>query len=315
MSARLIMKMRVAETRDEAPDVRVITFRHPRRSELPEASPGAHLDLHLPDGKVRQYSLCGDPEDRSCYQVAVKREEAGGGGSQWVHENLVPGAEAHVSTPRNNFPLQPEARAHIFVAGGIGITPFIAMVYRLTSAGADYTLHYCSRYATPPFLELLSALCGDRLSLHLSGDPRSARFDAEEVFRTVVPGAHIYCCGPPRLNDAVRGATEHWPQEQIHFENFQPIVDENFVPQPFEIQIASTGKVLEVPADRSALDVLRANGMLVPSSCEIGVCGSCECSYSDGEVIHRDSVLSAGERRNRMTPCVSRARSRVTLDL
>lgn len=315
MTARIIMRMRVADVRDDTADVRVFTLRHPLRPELPEWTPGAHVDLRLPDGKVRQYSLCGEPADRSCYVVAVKREDAGRGGSAWIHANLKPGYEAHVSAPRNNFPLRPDARRSIFVAGGIGITPMFAMIRQLESEGADYRLHYCSRSERPPLFDALQPLCGERLCLHVSTGAAPRRFEAAAAFATVEPGTHIYCCGPQRLTDAVRTATSHWPADQVHFEVFQPTLDENFKPEPFDIRIASTGKVYRVPADRSALEVLRAEGFALPSSCELGVCGSCECGYRDGVVIHRDSVLSVAARQDRMMLCVSRARVQVTLDL
>ena len=308
------MKMRVAEMREEAADVKVFSLRHPLRPELPPGEPGAHVDLRLPSGKIRQYSLCGDPDDRSVYQIAVKREEHGRGGSSWIHESLVPGSEVHVSAPRNNFPLAHDADRHILVAGGIGVTPFLSMAQRLLKMRADFRLHYCSRAPSPPFAERLLELCNGRLQIY-GPAVGSRRFNAAAEFAEVLDGTHIYCCGPQRLTDAVREATQHWPHERVHFEAFQPTADENFNPEPFDIKIASTGQVLRVPAERSALDVLRGEGFALPSSCELGVCGSCECRYREGVVIHRDSVLSVGARQDRMMLCVSRARVQVTLDL
>lgn len=315
MTARIIMKMRVVDARDETPDVRVLTLRHPWRTELPEPTPGAHVDLRLPDGKIRQYSLCGDPQDCSQYRIAVKREDAGRGGSLWAHRSLQPGTEAHVSAPRNNFPLHPEAARHVLIAGGIGVTPMLAMARHLASTGADFTLHYCSRSPSPPFLAELQALCGDRLQLYLPAGETPRRFDAAACLAQVQPGTHVYCCGPQRLTDGVRAAAAHWPEPQIHFEVFQATLDENFKPEPFDVEIASTGQVVRVPADRSALDVLRKAGFVLPSSCELGVCGACECGYRDGIVIHRDAVLNVAARQDRMMLCVSRARVRVTIDL
>ncbi len=315
MSARMIMKLHVSDVYDEAPDVRVLTLRHPIRRELPESTPGAHVDLRLPNGKIRQYSLIGDPTDRTQYRIAVKREDDGRGGSRWVHESLKVGSEAHVSAPRNNFGLSSEAQKHVLVAGGIGVTPFLAMVQELSAADQHYTLHYSSRQPVPPFSDFLKDLCGDSVSIYTTHDPQAPRFDAETAFKTVEDGTHIYCCGPASLIDAVKRATAHWPPEQVHFEVFEPVIDENFTPEPFDIRIASTDAVLHVPADRSALDVLREEGFVLPSSCELGVCGTCKCTYSDGTVIHRDQVLSTAERQDQMMLCVSRARVRVTLDL
>jgi ferredoxin-NADP reductase len=318
MTARLIMKMNVVGVARATETVSVFTFRHPKREHLPTPHPGAHVDLHLPDGKIRQYSLCGDPADDSIYRVAVKCCFRGRGGSRWIHENLHPGTVAHVSAPRNNFPLAAEASRHIFVAGGIGVTPFVGMVRAVRQNGHDFVLHYCVRSARDaPFLDELRSLCGPaRLQLAISEDAASKRFDAVRAFSTgSETGAHVYCCGPQRLIEAVRAATHSWPRAAVHFEAFAPLRDESFTPEPFDITIASTGETLRVPEDRSALDVLRNRGIKLPSACELGVCGSCICGYRNGTVIHRDSVLSGTDRQDRMILCVSRARVGVTLDL
>jgi ferredoxin-NADP reductase len=315
MSARIIMKMRVERAALQTPDVLHLTVFHPRRAALPEWTPGAHVDLRLPDGRIRQYSLCGDPRDRSTYEIAIKREEEGRGGSRWAHENLSPGADAHVSAPRNNFPLANAARRHVLVAGGIGITPMVSMARHLAANRADFVLHYCTRSrAAAPFIKELEAIGGDRLRCWHSS--AGNRFDPA-VLGPAEEGAHVYACGPQRLVDAVQTALRErsWPDAQVHIEHFVPIRDENFKAEPFEARIASTGAILHVPADRSLLAVLRDNGFAMPSSCELGVCGSCECGYRDGIVIHRDVVLPVGKRQDRMTPCVSRARAGVTLEL
>jgi vanillate O-demethylase ferredoxin subunit len=315
MTARVIMKMRVESARNEPGGVRVLSLRHPLRDVLPEWTPGAHVDLRLPDGKTRQYSLCGEPGDRSSYRIAVKLEENGRGGSRWVHENLHPGAEAHVSAPRCNFALRGQARRHVFVAGGIGITPFLAMAAAARKSGTAFKLVYCSGLALPPFFEELRALCRDDVTFYRASGLERRRFDAASDLPAPAEGTHLYCCGPHRLTEAVRAATAYWPQDQVHFEVFQPTLDENFKPEPFDIKIASTGQTFRVPANKPALEVLREAGFILPSSCELGVCGSCECGYRDGVVIHRDSVLPVAARQDRMMLCVSRARVQVTLDL
>ena len=307
MTARLIMRLRVEAMRDSDGGVRVFTLRHTKKPELPGYAAGAHVDLRLPDGRMRQYSLCGDPADRSSYVLAIKREEPGRGASVWAHEALVVGAQVLVSAPRNNFPLAENARRHVLVAGGIGITPLLAMARQLTREDADFVLHYCARSRAAPLLDEVRAACGNRLVTHFSDNPDDTRFDPAMV-GAVEPGVHVYCCGPQRLTDAVREAVADWPEEQVHFEVFQPTADENFKPEPFKI-------TLLVPADRSALDVLRDHGLVLPSSCELGVCGSCICGYSGGVVVHRDSVLGVAARQDRMMLCVSRARVGVTLDL
>jgi ferredoxin-NADP reductase len=299
MTARLIMKLRVAQSRDVTPDVLHLTLVHPRKPELPSWEPGAHVDLRLPDGRVRQYSLCGDPTDRIRYEIAIKREQAGRGASIWAHANLVPGAIAHVSAPRNNFPLAAGARRHVLVAGGIGITPLVSMAHKL---------------AREPLLPELRVLCGNRLSMWFSSEGR--RFSPPAI-GTPGDGHHLYICGPPRLVEPVlaHASAIGWPQALVHTEVFKPLSDESFRPEPFDAFIASTGAVLHVPADRSLLEVLRAHGLATVSSCELGVCGSCVCGYRSGRVIHRDVVLPLASRQDRMMPCVSRAHVSVTLDL
>ena len=316
MTARIIMKMAVCEIGDETDAVRFFKFRHPRRPHLPNPTPGAHVDLHLPGGKIRQYSLCGDPGDDTTYQIAVKREDDGRGASRWIHDNLRLGSVVPVSAPRNNFPLALASR-YVLIAGGIGITPILPMVRLLAGRGADFELHYCAQHErNAPFIPLLRAICGpQRLTTYFSGAEAPARLDVERLLKTVTPGAHVYCCGPQRLTLAFRAAAVNWPESYVHSEIFKPTLDENFVPEPFDVRLASTGEVLRVPADKSALEILRAHGAGLPSSCEFGVCGSCACRYTDGTVIHRDSVLDVAARQDQMILCVSRARVSVTLDL
>lgn len=310
------MKLRVERARYTTPDVLHLTLVHSRKPELPPWTPGAHVDLRLPDGGARQYSLCGDPADRTRYEIAIKREDSGRGASLWAHRNLAAGAIAHVSAPRNNFPLAADARRHILVAGGIGVTPFGSMVRQLARDRADFELHLCARSAeAAPLFAELRALCGpDRLRAWFSQQGR--RFDPATI-GAPEGGAHLYACGPARLLDAVAtsAAAAGWPDTRVHTELFQPIRDENYKPEPFDAMIASTGAVLHVPADRSLLEVLRAHGLATASSCELGVCGSCICGYRGGTVIHRDAFLPLASRQDRMTPCVSRAHVSVTLDL
>jgi ferredoxin-NADP reductase len=314
MTARLIMKLRVDAVRPCGQDVSLFTLVHARRPELPAFSPGAHVDLHLPDGRIRQYSLCGDPAERRSYRIAIRREGQGRGGSVLAHETLRPGAIVPVSAPRNNFSLADGARRHILVAGGIGITPFAAMAHQLRREGAEFTLHYCTRRRDAPLMAELRALCGPHLVRHCADDPADARFDPA-MLGAPNPDTHVYCCGPARLLRSVQAATAAWPAAQVHWEVFQAAVDETFRPEPFDVILASTGERVRVPADRSALEVLRLRGLVLPSSCESGVCGACECGYRSGAVIHRDSLLDATARQARMMLCVSRGRGSVTLEL
>jgi vanillate O-demethylase ferredoxin subunit len=313
MTARIIMKLRVENARMTTDDVVHLRLVHPLRPELPEWTAGAHVDLRMPDGKIRQYSLCGDPDDRSRYEIAVKLEPDGRGGSRWVHDNLGMGAVAHVSAPRNNLPLASGAKNTILVAGGIGITPLLPMARTLHGQGKDFALHYCAKTAADaPLLDEVREICGNRLRCWFSREGSRFHPGVVSIDR---PDTHVYVCGPERLLDAVQHGLPMLPDDRFHGEMFTATLDENFKAEPFEATIASTGQHLLVPADRSLLDVLRESGFSMSSSCELGVCGSCECGYRDGIVIHRDKSLPVSKRQDRLLPCVSRARVSVTLDL
>ncbi len=315
MSSRLIMKLRVAEIRHETPDVMAIRLEHPRRPRLPAWAAGAHVDVHLPDGRVRQYSLCGDPDDRSHYRIAVKREDNGRGGSAWLHGHLPVGAELPVSAPRNHFRLDPDGGRHLLIAGGIGITPLLAMARTLERHGTDFLFHYCVRNPkSAPLLEELAAICGPRLTTWMSDD--GAFLDPGPVLAGAA-GAQVYVCGPASLTDAVEQAARSldWPAGCFHTERFAALQDADFTPEAFEAVLASDGSRIEVPADRSLLSVLAEKGVALESSCEIGVCGACECGYREGEVVHRDVVLDPERRKTRLMPCVSRGKGTIVLDL
>ena len=309
------MTLAVEDVRPAGEDVVAITLRHPRKPLLPAATAGAHVDVHLPDGRVRHYSLCGDPADRAVYRIAVKREEGGRGASRWLHETLRPGQTLVVSAPRNHFALEPAHRT-LLLGAGIGVTPLLAMARSLAAEGRDFHLHVAarSRAAVPLADEIAAAIDPRRVSWHL-GDEPGGRLDLAALLAEPRPGTAIYCCGPARFMDAVATATAAWPEGALHREAFAPLDDADFVPAPFAIAIASSGIVLPVPAERSALAVLREAGIELSSTCEIGVCGSCECGILDGTPIHRDVVLSPRARRDRFIPCVSRAEGTIHLAL
>lgn len=311
------MKMRVVDMHDAASDVRMFVLRHATRTTLPVPEPGAHVDVRLPDGKIRQYSLCGDPDDASQYVIAVKREPEGRGGSLWLYDCVKKDDNLHVSAPRNHFELVRGAARYVLIAGGIGVTSMLAMARKLQRQGADYVLHYCSSAPRPPFDAFLGEHCGERLHIYSTAvsAPERRRFDPAAALSQVTPSTHVYCCGPVRLMDAVRAATSHWPEEQIHFEAFKPLVDENFVPEAFDLVLNSTGQQFHVPPEKSALEVLRDADIDFASSCETGVCGSCACGYLSGDVIHRDAFLSPSGRKKSLALCVSRGTGTVVLDL
>jgi ferredoxin-NADP reductase len=310
------LQVRVRAMRWEASGVMSLELSAVDGALLPPFDPGAHVDLRLPDGTLRQYSLCGDPSDRSHYRLGV-RAVGGGLSSTFVHRKLRPGELVTVSAPRNNFPLE-DAERYIFVAGGIGVTPLIPMMRQASAKGRPWTLLYCNkRDSDAPFLDEIRALGGD-ISLHNS--EAGTRLDVKTQLAAVQAGAMIYCCGPERLMMAVEEATAAWPQDTVRFEWFAPRsrTDEG-ASGSFEVVCDVSGLTLTVPEDRTVLDVLNDAGIEVPCSCQQGICGTCETRIVSGEVDHRDSILSSAERaaNQTMMTCVSRAKagSRLVLDI
>jgi ferredoxin-NADP reductase len=315
--------------RAAAEGVLALELADPTGAALPEWTPGAHVDLVLAPDLVRQYSLCGDPADRTHWRIAVLREPAGRGGSARVHDTLRTGDTVRVRGPRNRFPLEPATR-YLFVAGGIGITPLLPMLASAEAAGADWRLVYGGRTAASmAFAAELRAAHGDRVSLHpqdehglldldrLLGEPP----DSEPPGSEPPAGTLVYCCGPGALLDEVHRRTAHWPAGVLHVERFTPEAPAGNTPTPeapatdghtdheFDVELALSGLTLRVPADRSVLDVLEQHGVPVLSSCRAGTCGTCETTVLAGRVDHRDSLLTEPERaaHDTMFLCVSRA--------
>ena len=275
--------------------------------DLPPFDPGAHVDLHLGDGLLRQYSLCGDPAERKSYRIGV-REIDGGRVSRHIHRNLRPGVLLQISQPRNNFEFI-ASRNYLFIAGGIGITPLLPMMRAASDAGAAWTLLFCARsIEQAPFLEEAKAHGGD-VSVHVS--QAGTRLDVTQCLAEVKPDTIIYCCGPESLMTAVEGASAHWPEGTVRFEWFAPRArPEGEISGCFRVICARSGLSLEVMPEQSILQVLTEAGIEVARSCEQGICGTCEVRVLEGEVDHRDSILSAAERASNeiMMTCVSRAK-------
>ncbi|MCK8784538.1 PDR/VanB family oxidoreductase [Roseomonas sp. NAR14] len=314
-AAPAFLTLRLRRITWEAPGVLSLDFVSPDGAALPAFAPGAHVDLHLPGGDIRQYSLCGDPSDRATYRVGV-REVEGGRVSRIIHRELRPGMLLKVGTPRNNFPLIASPH-YLFVAGGIGVTPLLPMMREATRNGARWSLLFCTkRVEDAPFLDEALALGGE-VSLHSS--EAGTRLDVEARLADAPADTVLYCCGPEKLMTAVEQATAHWPEGTVRFEWFTARArPEGEVSEGFELVCAASGTTLFVPPEKSVLDVLNENGIDVPRSCEQGVCGTCECRIIEGEVDHRDSILSASEQaaNQSMMTCVSRAKgSRLVLDV
>ncbi|MGW3269229.1 PDR/VanB family oxidoreductase [Streptomyces sp. NPDC001056] len=279
-------------------------------AELPRWTPGAHLDLVLPSGLVRQYSLCGDPEDTSSYTIATRLVEDGRGGSREVHERLAEGMELEVRGPRNRFPLV-EAESYVFVVGGIGVTPVLPMLRALPD-GAAWRLLYCGRTrVSMPFVEEVRKLAGDRLTL--VAEDEDGRPDLDALLAGVAPGTAVYCCGPEGLMEAV---AERVPTgAALHLERFAPRASAAGN-TAFEVELRRSGRTVSVPADSTVLAAVRRELPGTVYSCEQGFCGTCRQRVLEGEVEHQDELLTDAERADSMLICVSRARSeRLVLDL
>lgn len=312
-----MMTLRVERSVAAADGIQLFEFRHPDGGALPPFTPGAHLAVQVPNGANRTYSLCGSPAERDRYLIAVKRDPSGRGGSVSLVDEVKPGDLVQVSAPRNLFGLVDGAPGYIFVAGGIGITPILSMIHHLRDTGSGpFHLYYLTRNAaSAAFLPELQdpALAGHVTVHHDNGDPDQA-FDLWPVFEEPTK-AHIYCCGPRPLMDAVRDMTGHWPDSAVHFEDFgSDLVRPRADDAPFTVKLAGSGEVLAVPVGASILEVMRAHGRRVPSSCESGTCGTCKTTVLSGEVDHRDMVLTPAERRTAMMVCVSRGRGELVLD-
>ncbi|MEO6017596.1 MAG: PDR/VanB family oxidoreductase [Polaromonas sp.] len=284
---------------------------------LPTFTAGSHLTVQVPSGVRRNYSLCSDPADSSLYQIAVKRDERGRGGSLSMADDVQRGQWLTVNAPRNNFELTERASESIFVAGGIGITPILSMMRHLKRTGpGNFKLYYCTRdAASTAFTDQLNSEFPGQVQIHHDNGNIAEALDLWPVFEK--PGAaHVYCCGPKGLMDSVEDMTGHWPSGSVHFESFGVDAVAHAANTPFNVRLGKSGTTVEVSASQSILEALRATGLRVPSSCESGTCGSCKTRLLAGEVEHRDMVLGEDEKSDHIMVCVSRAKSaELVLDL
>ncbi|HET6857957.1 MAG TPA: PDR/VanB family oxidoreductase [Streptomyces sp.] len=280
--------------------------------DLPAWQPGAHIDLVLPSGQVRQYSLCGDPADRSTYTLATRLVADGRGGSREVHEQVHEGTELEVRGPRNRFPLIP-APAYVFVAGGIGITPVLPMLRAAEAAGAEWRLLYGGRSrASMPYLEEIEKLAGPGRAMIVAEDEDGLP-DLPEFLAGAPQGTAVYCCGPEPLMAAVTGCLPEGGA--LHLERFAPGAPAG-ADGAFELELRRSGRTLSVAPGTTVLAAVRAELPNVSYSCEQGFCGTCQQRVLEGEIDHRDELLTDAERDDSMLICVSRARGeRLVLDL
>ena len=305
------LKLRVSAVRAEARDVLLIELRDPQGARLPAFTAGAHLEITLDQGLIRHYSLCNDPAERDRYLLGIGLARDSRGGSKLIHDTVRVGSALTVSVPRNNFPLDASNDLAVLIAGGIGITPVLAMIRACEASGRPWQLYYCTRNRQrAAFYEDLRALSPDRLHFHFD-DEQPALFDAAARLADVPAASHVYCCGPAPLMTAVQAATANRDPATVHFEWFTASAAQPSADQPFEILLRSSGKRLRVPAGRSILDVLEDNGEGVPYSCREGLCATCRTPVLAGVPEHRDKLLSPAERaaNDQMLICVSRAKT------
>jgi len=315
-----MMKVKIERIVDEALDIRSFRLVRSDGQPLDTYEPGAHVDLTGPTGVTRQYSLCSPPQDRRAYLVAVKKEAQSRGGSSALHE-VQEGTELEMGAPRNLFRLDPNANAHVLFAAGIGVTPLLSMAYQLADSGQPYRLHYFARapqYAA--FAELLASRFAGHVEFHYGVEPAYLDAALSACLDQAGSAAHVYTCGPaPFMNKVVDVAARSRTDEAIHLEHFQADPAANSAPAGhFEVQLASSGVVLQVPADRSLVDVLQAHGCDIDTECREGICGTCIVEVLEGVPEHRDQCLSNKEKASnqQICACVSRAQSaRLVLDL
>jgi vanillate O-demethylase ferredoxin subunit len=280
---------------------------------LPRFAAGAHIDVQAAPGVVRQYSLCNDPAEDHRWRIAVLREPASRGGSSGMHERVQVGDSVRVSAPRNLFGLVPDAGRSLLMAGGIGVTPLLAMARALHRGGQPFEMHYCARSASRMAFrrELESAPFASQVQFHADDGDAAQKFDAEAVLRDAAPDTHLYVCGPNGFMAHVldMGRRLGWPEQRLHREYFAAGPVDTSADGAFDIRLARSGRQFHVVADKTVLEVLLAEGVDVPSSCESGVCGTCLTRVLAGTPDHRDSFQTDEERlaNDHFTPCCSRS--------
>lgn len=316
MTKKLLIASRVERIETLSTRVKRFTVRPVHRAEYPETTPGSHVLVRHASGVLRSYSLCGPGDDLLTYQFAVQREDEGRGGSLAFHNDTREGDPVHVSYPSASLPLAEDARKHVFLGGGIGITPFVPLALAAHRRGEPAALHYSVRtQEDAAFARTLEAIPG--LDLHIHASAEGDRADIDRIVGSLAEDAHLYVCGPPRLLDAVDAAGQaHDKGDRIHLESFSGLdASEAHSGDPFRVYLSLSKRQIEVSATQSLLQALHAEGIDVDSSCEGGVCGACRVTLLGGEAIHRDICLSSREREQNIITCVSRGRDTLTVHL
>lgn len=310
-----LLTVKVAKKTREADATASFELIDAANASLPPFEAGAHIDVHLGDALVRQYSLCNDARETNHYRIAVLRDANSRGGSAAMHEQVHEGRVLQISAPKNHFPLDPAAPRSLLLAGGIGVTPILAMAKSLSQQGADFTMAYCSRSrARAAFYdEIRASAFAERVGFYFDEGEAARRLDIGAALEQAGSAAHLYVCGPQGFIDVVVQTAKEkgWTDKRIHFEYFgaAPLVSAD--DGSFEVQVASTGKVYTVGKDQTVVAALAEHGVDIPVSCEQGVCGTCITKVRSGTPDHRDFYLTDDERaaNDQFTPCCSRAKT------
>lgn len=312
-----MLEVRVASKKTAARDICAFELVSASGEALPSFTAGSHIDVHTPDGPIRQYSLCNDPRESSRYVIGVLRDPFSRGGSRSMHERLMQGDVLRIGAPRNLFGLVTGDHHSLLLAGGIGITPLLSMAEHLTATAGEYRLHYCTRGSDRTAFRgrLSDADLAKRVTYHFDdGDP-SQKLDIQQVLSDQPDGTHLYVCGPSGFIDHVLKAAgaAGWPSQRLHHESFSgPLVEPGVIQgAAFDVVLARSSRVIRVGANETVAAALAAAGVKVPLSCEQGICGTCMTPVLSGEPDHRDMFMTDEEhaRNDAFTPCCSRARS------
>lgn len=312
----LDLEVEVIAREKEADGICSFTLKALGDGVLPTYSAGAHIDVETKPGTIRQYSLCGDPEQTGIWRIGVLREENSRGGSMAMHENVHAGSRLRVSKPKNLFELA-EAPHSILVAGGIGITPILAMAKSLNLRGASFELHYCGRTSSKMAFtgEISRSAFSDRARIYTNDGPKDAQFDAVALAHSAQATSHLYVCGPNGFMDYVLNSAvaAGWSSGRLHREHFTGAIVDTSNDGSFEVKLVKSGRSVTIPPEKSVLEMLLQAGIDVNYSCENGICGSCITRVVEGMPDHRDTYLTDDERaaNDQFTPCCSRSKTPV----
>jgi vanillate O-demethylase ferredoxin subunit len=316
------LTVRVAQKNTEALDIDSFDLVAADGQSLPAFSAGSHVDVHLPGGLVRQYSLFNNPGENHRYRIAVLKDANSRGGSKTMHEQVQVGDVLHISAPKNHFSLAHDAKRHLLLAGGIGVTPLLCMAERLSSMGADFEMHYCTRSADRTAFRQRMAESGlaANVAFHFDDAGAAQKLDMAALLARPEAGVHLYVCGPKGFMTAIleTARSSGWSEAQLHAEFFGADISPIATDESFEVQVASSGLIVTVDKDQTILQALSAARVEVFSSCEQGVCGTCLTRVLEGIPDHRDMYLTDEEKaaNDQFLPCCSRSKSaRLVLDI